>query len=208
MTEREKMLAGKIYDPFCEGLPEERRKAHLLCQKYNTLPETDTEGRNALIDELLPDHGKNLYIQGPIQFDFGTNIHFGDDSYANFNFTVIDICPVNIGSRVFIGPNVSILTALHPLRYRDRNPYYNEATKTVTDREYAAPVTIGDDCWIAGNVTILAGVKIGKGCVIGAGSVVTRDIPEGSLAFGNPCRVHRAITEADSLKNHPELFVD
>ena len=207
MTEKEKMLMGKIYDPFCEGLPEERERAHLLCQKYNSLPETDRDGRNAIIDALIPNRGKNLYLQGPIQFDFGTNISFGDDSYANFNFTVIDICKVDIGSRVFIGPNVSILTALHPLCYQDRNPYFNDKTGTVTDREYAAPVVIEDDCWIAGCVTILAGVRIGRGSVIGAGSVVTRDIPAGSLAFGNPCRVKRQITEADRLSNHPELFV-
>ncbi len=206
MTEREKMLAGKIYDPFCEGMPEERARAHMLCQRYNAIPESDTAARNALIDELIPRHGKNLYLQGPIQFDFGSNISFGDDSYANFNFTVIDICKVDIGSRVFIGPNVSILTALHPLCYQDRNQYFNEKTGVMTDREYAAPVTIGDDCWIAGNVTVLAGVKIGRGCVIGAGSVVTRDIPDGCLAFGNPCRVRREITEADRLSNHPELF--
>ena len=208
MTEKEKMLLGKIYDPFCEGLPEERRRAHLLCQKYNSLPETDTEGRNEIIAQLIPDRGKNLYLQGPIQFDFGYNISFGDDSYANFNFTVIDICPVKIGSRVFIGPNVSILTALHPLCYQDRNPYLNEKTGIITDREYAAPVVIEDDCWIAGNVTVLAGVRIGRGSVIGAGSVVTRDIPADSLAFGNPCRVHRPITEADRLSNRPELFAD
>jgi maltose O-acetyltransferase len=208
MTEREKMLLGKIYDPFTEGLPEERSKAHRLCKLYNDTFETDLEKRKEILDELIPNRGKNVYLQGPIYFDFGTNTAIGEGSYANFNFTVLDICPVTIGKFVFIGPNVSLLTPKHPLCHQDRNPYFNKKTGTVTDMEYGAPITIGDNCWIAGNVTICAGVTIGEGCVIGAGAVVTRDIPAGSLAFGNPCRVVRAITEADCLSAHPELFTE
>ena len=104
-----------------------------------------------------------------------------------------------------IGPNVSLLTPMHPLRWQDRNPYA-KPDGTITDKEYAKPITIGSNCWIAGNVTICGGVTIGEGCVIGAGSVVTRDIPPNSLAVGVPCRVIRKISEADSLENHPELF--
>ena len=204
--EHEKMLAGKIYDPFTEGMPEERSKAHCLCKRYNDTFETDTERRAEILRELIPQCGENVYLQGPIYFDFGVNTTIGRDSYANFNLTVLDICRVTIGNSVFIGPNVSLLTPKHPLCYEDRNPYFNETTQRVTDREYGAPITIGDNCWIAGNVTICAGVTIGEGCVIGAGSVVTRDIPAGSLAFGNPCRVIRPITKADRLANHPELF--
>ena len=154
----------------------------------------------------MPDRADGVYLQGPIYFDFGKNIKMGRNSYANFNFTALDICEITIGDNVFIGPNVSLLTPLHPLCWQDRNPYFNEKTGNVTDREYGAPITIGDNCWIAGNVTVCAGVTIGEGCVIGAGSVVTRDIPANSLAFGNPCRVSRKITEADRLENHPELF--
>lgn len=208
MTEREKMLKGKIYDPFTESLPEERTKAHRLCQLYNDTLETDAEKRKVILDELIPNRAGNVYLQGPIYFDFGTNTVIGEGSYANFNLTVLDICPVTIGRCVFIGPNVSLLTPLHPLRYQDRNPFLSPKTGRITDKEYGAPITIGDNCWIAGNVTICAGVTIGAGCVIGAGSVVTRDIPTGSLAFGNPCRVVRPITEADSLSSHPELFAD
>lgn len=206
MNEREKMLAGKIYDPFAEGLPEERTRAHLLCRMYNETTESDAEKRKEILSELMPNAHESAYLQGPIYFDFGKNIKMGKNSYANFNFTALDTCEITIGENVFIGPNVSLLTPKHPLRPQDRNPYFNEKTGRTTDKEYGAPITIGDNCWIAGNVTVCAGVTIGEGCVIGAGSVVTRDIPAGSIAFGNPCRVSRKITEADSLENHPELF--
>ena len=115
------------------------------------------------------------------------------------------LCDYTIGKNVFFGPNVSLLTPIHPLRWQDRNPYVKQ-DGTLTDKEYAKPITIGDNCWIAGNVTICGGVTIGDGCVIGAESVVTRDIPPNSLAVGVPCHVVREITEADSLENHPELF--
>ena len=206
MNEREKMLAGKIYDPFAEGLPEERTRAHVLCKMYNETTEVDSEKRKEILAELMPDRADGVYLQGPIYFDFGKNIKMGRNSYANFNFTALDICEITIGDNVFIGPNVSLLTPKHPLCWQDRNPYFNEKTGKTTDKEYGAPITIGDNCWIAGDVTVCAGVTIGEGCVIGAGSVVTRDIPANSLAFGNPCRVSRKITKADRLENHPELF--
>ena len=206
MSEREKMLAGKIYDPFAEDLPEERTRAHVLCKMYNETTEVDSEKREEILAELMPDRADGVYLQGPIYFDFGKNIKMGRNSYANFNFTALDICEITIGDNVFIGPNVSLLTPKHPLCWQDRNPYFNEKTGRTTDKEYGAPITIGDNCWIAGDVTVCAGVTIGEGCVLGAGSVVTRDIPANSLAFGNPCRVSRKITEADRLENHPELF--
>lgn len=206
MTEREKMLAGKIYDPFTEGMPEERTNAHRLCKLYNDTIETDAEQRKAILDELLPNRGEGVYLQGPIYFDFGSNTYIGKGSYANFNFTVLDEGRVTIGDSVFIGPNVSLLTAIHPLCHEDRNSFFNEKTGNVTNLEYTAPITIGDNCWIAGNVTICGGVTIGEGCVIGAGAVVTKDIPPYSLAAGVPCRVIRPITDADRLCNHPERF--
>ena len=206
MLEKEKMLKGYIYDPFCEDLPELRNKAHKLCKKYNDTFEDENDKRQQILDELVPNRGKNVYLQGPIQFDFGIFTKFGDNSYANFNFTCLDICPVTIGKNVFMGPNVSLLTPIHPLRYQDRNTYFNKKTQTVTEKEYAASITIEDNCWICGNVTVCGGVTIGEGSVIGAGSVVTRNIPPHSLAFGNPCRVKRKITDDDALINHPELF--
>ena len=208
MTEHEKMLAGKIYDPFSEGMPEERTKAHWLCKQYNETFETETEKREQILDELLPNRGESVYLQGPIYFDFGVNISMGDNSFANFNFTVMDEGKVTIGESVFIGPNVSLLTAIHPLCYQDRNSFFNEKTGVVTNLERTGAITIGNNCWIGGSVTICGGVTIGDGCVIGAGSVVTRDIPPNSLAVGVPCRVIRPITESDRLSAHPEYFAE
>lgn len=204
MTEKEKMLAGKIYDPSEPELVGLRQKAHRLCLEYNQLPETDKK-RDELMRELGVAGGENAYFQGPVQFDYGCFTTVGEGFYANFNFTCVDCCPVTIGDNIFVGPNVSLLTPVHPFRWQDRNPY-KKPDGTVTDKEYARPITIGDNCWIAGNVSVCGGVTIGEGSVIGAGSVVTRDIPPHSLAAGVPCRVIREITEADSLENHPELF--
>lgn len=201
-TEKEKMLSGKIYDPADEELLQLRQKAHRLSTEYNGLVETD-ERRNEIIKELGI-QGEGCYFQGPIQFDYGRFTTVGANFYANWNFTCADCCPVTIGDNVFCGPNVSILTPMHPFCWQDRNAYAR-ADGVVTDKEYAKPVVIGNNCWIAGNVTICGGVTIGDGCVIGAGSVVTRDIPPNVLAVGNPCRVIREITDEDALKKHPEL---
>lgn len=206
MNETEKMFAGKIYNPFCEGMPEARRKAHELCQQYNAIPESDADAREAILRELMPEHGEGVYLQGPIQFDFGTHISMGRNSYANFNFCVLDENRVTIGDNVFIGPNCSILTPIHPLCHEDRNIFHDAKTDMDINIEYSAPVVIEDNCWIGGSVTILPGVVIGAGCVIGAGAVVTKSIPAGSLAFGNPCKVVRTITGSDRLASHPELF--
>lgn len=208
MNETEKMFAGKLYNPFCEGMPEARRRAHELCQKYNMIPETDEKSRETVLQELMPDHGEGVYLQGPIQFDFGTHIKMGKRSYAKFNFCVLDENQVTIGENVFIGPNCSILTPIHPLCHEDRNIFHDVKTDADINIEYSAPVVIEDNCWIGGSVTILPGVTIGEGCVIGAGAVVTKSIPAHSLAFGNPCRVIRAITKEDRLSNQPERFAE
>ena len=199
MTEVEKMLAGKIYDSSADGLTEKRARAHALCAKYNALLETQEEEREKVLSELVPDKGTDVYMQGPVYFDYGEYIHIGSRFFANFNFTVLDCCPVTIGDDVLIGPNCSIYTPVHPLRAPQRN-IRKKPDGTFYDYEYAKPVVIGSNCWIAGSVSILAGVTIGEGCVIGAGSVVTRDIPPHSLAVGNPCRVLRKITEADDIE--------
>ncbi len=206
MTEREKMFAGKLYDPFSEGMPEERTRAHVLCKEYNDTTEVDAERREEILKELMPNRGKNVYLQGPIYFDFGKHISMDDGSYANFNFIVLDEGKVTIGKNVFIGPNCSILTPIHPLRYQERNAFVSEKTGVLTNLERAGSVTIGDNCWIGGTVTINANVTIGEGCVIASGSVVTRDIPPNSLAMGVPCRVIREITEEDSIYLNPEYI--
>ena len=199
MTEFEKMCLGKLYDTSAEDLPKRRAKAHRLCALYNATFETEEEKRAEIIKELLPNMAENGYVQGPFYCDYGENITIGRNFYGNFNLTILDCCPVSIGDDVLIGPNVSIFTPVHPFRWQQRN-IKKKADGTLYDYEYAKPITIGKNCWIAGNVTIIGGVTIGEGCVIGAGSVVTRDIPANSLAVGNPCRVLRQITAEDDLK--------
>lgn len=206
MSELEKMLQGKIYDPCDAELYKLRNKAHRLSKYYNDTLEEETEKRKEILDELLPNRKDGVYIQGPAYFDYGIFTTIGKNSYANFNLTVLDCCHVTIGDNVFMGPNVSILTPIHPLMYQERNQYYNEEKGYFTDKEYAAPIVIKDNCWIAGNVTICGGVTIGSGCVIGAGSVVTRDIPDNSFACGNPCVVKRKITKEDSIMFKKHLF--
>lgn len=197
----EKMLAGEPYRPGKSGLPEMRKKAHKLSQEYNQILESDPK-RKMILDELLPDHGKGIFLQGPIQFDYGKFTHLGDNFYANFNLTVLDTCPITIGKNVMCGPNVSLVTPLHPLQYQQRNPR-KQSDGEIDDIEYGAPITIGDNCWLASNVTVCPGVTIGNGCVIGAGAVVTNDIPDDSLALGVPAKVVRKITEKDRLNNYP-----
>ncbi len=205
MTETEKMLAGKIYDPSDIALLERRECAHAFCRRYNGTDETDIKKRRKILDKLLPNRGEGTYLQGPVFFDYGIYFKTGKNFYANFNLTVLDCCPVTVGDDVFIGPNCSLVTPVHPLRWQDRNVRFKE-DGTPFDYEYAKPIEIGSNCWLASNVTVCGGVKIGSGCVIGAGSVVTRDIPENSFAAGNPCKVIRKITEADAIQLKKELY--
>lgn len=205
MTEKEKMLAGKIYNPSDKELASLRLQAHKLSKMYNDTFEDEEEKREQILNTLVPNRKKGVFLQGPVQFDYGVFTSIGKNFYANFNFTVLDCCPVKIGDNVMIGPNVSIMTPVHPLRYQDRN-MKEKADGTLYDDEYAKPITIGNNCWIASCVTVTGGVTIGDGCVIGAGSVVTRDIPANSFAAGNPCRVIREITEADAIALKKELF--
>ena len=196
MTEREKMIAGELYDQSDDELLKLRRAAHNLCKDYNDTYEDEEEKRGAILKKLLPNAAEDAYLQGPVYFDYGAFTKIGKNFFANFNFTVIDVCPVTIGDNVFVGPNVSLLAPKHPLRWQERNPFVNKGG-VKTDLEYGAPITIGDNCWLAGNVTVCAGAKIGEGCVIGAGSVVTGEIPPDTLAYGVPCRPVRKITESD-----------
>lgn len=200
MTEKEKMINGELYNANADNLPALRAEAHKLCAEYNLTLETEVERRAEIIGKLLPNAHSSAYIQGGIFCDYGFNIKTGKNFYANFNFTVLDCCPVEIGDDVFIGPNVSLLTPVHPLRWQQRNTRFNPDGSPF-DYEYAKPIKIGKNCWLAGNVTVCGGVTIGEGCVIGAGSVVTRNIPANSLAVGNPCRVVRKITENDNIGN-------
>ncbi len=204
MTELEKMTSGKLYDPNVPELIKLRTKAHKLCFEYNHLSEDKVEERATIISKLLPNIGKNAGITGPIYFDYGINFHAGDNFYCNFNFTCLDVCEVNIGDNVFCGPNVAINTPLHPILAKERNQF--ESDHGITDVEYGKKIVIGSNCWIASNVTICAGAKIGNNCVIGAGSVVTGTIPDGYIAYGVPAKPIRKIEESDSVYLKRELF--
>lgn len=192
LTEKEKMLKGEIYDPSDKELADRRILAHRLCYEYNNTLETEEKKQKEILDKLIPNHGKNLYLQAPIQVDYGCFTTVGDFFYANFNFVVLDTCPIKIGNNVYFGPNCTLATPLHPMNHFDRR-FFTKEDGSLYDKEYGKPITIGNDCWIASNVVICAGVTIGDNCVIGAGSVVTRDIPSNSLAVGNPCRVIKEV---------------
>lgn len=193
------MLAGKLYDPSDEELAALRLKAHKLSRRYSSTDEDEEELRSELLSQLTPDAQPGLFLQGPVYFDYGIFTRFGKNCYANFNLTVLDCCPVTIGDDVFFGPNCSLLTPMHSMLPEERN-IRTRPDGSMYDLEYAKPIVIGNSCWLAGNVIVCGGVTIGDGCVIGAGSVVTMDIPPGYLAAGSPCRVIRKITPADSVE--------
>ena len=200
MTEKEKMLAGRLYDPSDPELSRLRLKARKLARRYNLTDEDEPELQAEILRQLLSSSAETPLLQAPIYFDYGCNTHFGKFSGANFNFTCLDVCPVHIGDNVMIGPNVTIATPLHPMLAEERN-IRQRKDGSFYNLEYAKPVVIGDSCWLASNVVVCGGVTIGEGSVIGAGSVVTKDIPPGSLAVGNPCRVIRPITEKDRMQD-------
>ncbi len=183
-TERQKMLAGELYDPMDRELVAARERARDLCQSLNATREAQQEERRRILLELLGAGGDTVWLQPPFFCDYGTHIELGERVFFNFNCIVLDVCPVRIGSFTSFGPAVQIYTPLHP---------FNAALRR--GEEYGKPVEIGSDVWVGGGALILPGVRIGSRTVIGAGSVVTRDIPEGVFAAGNPCRVIREITE-------------
>ena len=198
MTEREKMIAGMLYDPSDKELNALLIKARKLARAYNQIDEDEPQKREEILKELLCNSLNLPYLQAPIYFDYGCNTTFGKFCSTNFNFTCLDVCPVHIGDNVFIGPNVTLATPMHPLLPEERNVRQDENGRYY-NLEYAKPITIEDNCWLASNVVVCGGVTIKEGCVIGAGSVVTRDIPPYSLAAGNPCRVIRKLTDEDRM---------
>ncbi len=181
MTEKEKMLAGLPYDAWDEELLQERMHAKAVCHQFNQFDPTRLEQRMALLSALLLIRGQ-AHIEPNFFCDYGYNIELGSNFYSNHNLTILDVCRVTIGDNVSIGPHVMISTATHPLDAVERR-----------STEYGKAIVIGDDVWIGGNVSILPGVTIGNQCVIGAGSVVTRDIPDNSLAVGIPCTVKQKV---------------
>ena len=181
-SEREKMLAGKLYDALDPELVKARDRARDLCQVLNATREADREIRRELLRQIFGKGGDTVWMQPPFFCDYGTNIEVGERVFFNFNCTVLDVCKVTIGEYSQFGSGVQILTPLHPLDAKLRRK-----------QEYGAPVNIGSDVWVGSGAIILPGVTIGSRAVIGAGSVVTRDLPADVLAVGNPCRVIRQI---------------
>ena len=207
MSEEEKIFAGVLFAPGKEELQAKKRRTHNLNRDYNQTREEETEKRNAIIREIVGEIGEGFFFQGPIYFHYGCHTKIGKNLFANFNFTVQDDTWVTIGDRCNFGPNVTIVTPIHPMIAEERREMMDK-DGNVLRMCYAKPVTIGNDCWFGANVTVCPGVTIGNGCVIGAGSVVTRDIPDNTFAAGVPCRVIREITEADSMKYKPEILGD
>lgn len=186
MSEKEKMLNGQLYyADKDEELIQERTTCKMLCWEYNQLQPNKTSERVSLIKKILGKTGEKFLIEQPFQCDYGYNIEIGENFYANHNLIILDPAKVKFGNNVFIGPNCSFYTPEHPLDAKTRNE----------GLEYAKPITIGNNVWFGGSVTVLSGVTIGDNCVIGAGSVVTKDIPPNSVAYGNPCKVAKSLKE-------------
>ena len=183
-SEREKMLAGDLYDALDPELVLARNRARDLCQELNASRESETESRRTILRELFASGGDTVWMQPPFYCDYGSNIVLGERVFFNFNCVVLDVCKVTIGDFTLFGPAVQIYTAMHPM---------DPALRRI--QEFGEPIEIGSDVWVGGGAIICPGVKIGPKSVIGAGSVVTRDIPAGVFAAGNPCRVIRAIVE-------------
>lgn len=198
MTEREKMLSGMLYDTSDPELNAMRIKARKLSRRYNQTDEDENEKQVAILEELLPKSAHLPSLQAPVQFDYGCNTSFGRFCYVNFNFICLDVCPIHIGDNVMIGPNCTLATPMHPLLPEDRN-VRQRLDGSLYNLEYAKPIIIERNCWLAANIVVCGGVTIGEGSVIGAGSVVTRNIPSHSFAAGNPCHVIRELSEDDRM---------
>ena len=207
MREEEKIMTGILFSPADPDLKAIKLRTHNLNLDYNTRYEDETEKRDELLRQIVGKVGEGVFLQGPIFFHYGIHTTIGKNFFANFNLTIQDDASVTIGDNCNFGPNVTIVTPVHPLLPNER--------RSMRDKDgnekhmcYAKPVSIGNDCWFGANVVICPGVTVGDNCVIGAGSVVTRDVPANSFAAGSPCRVIREITEADSMIYKPEILAD
>ncbi len=196
MTNRERRDAQMAYISD-DSIMEEQRICRRKLQKLNFMDRSDFQGIQEIVKDLLG-KSEGAFINPPFYCDYGTHIEVGKNFYANYNCTILDVAKVKIGDNCLLAPNVAIYTAGHPIHPMSRNSAY----------EYGKEVTIGDNVWIGGNVVICPGVRIGDNVVIGAGSVVTRDIPDWSVAAGNPCRVLRPITDNDRRKLFGDEEID
>lgn len=188
-TEKQKMLSGDWYNPLDKQLSAERMAARKLQHQFNHSAPDDEAQRRQLLKQWLPNTGKHFYVEPPFYCDYGYNISTGNKVFFNFNCVVLDVAPVRIGNNVFFGPAAQIYTVNHPLDAKARN----------TLIEQAQPVVIEDDVWIGGGAVLLPGITVGKGSVVAAGSVVTKDVPSGVLAAGNPCKVIKTLSDNEGL---------
>lgn len=181
MTEREKMLRGDWFDPADRELDEARDRARRLMHRLNVELVDQDEAYMQTLGELCP--ACKGFIRAPFYCDYGFNIHIGEDAFVNFDCVFLDLAPIRIGSRTLLGPKVQLLTAHHP----------HDAAERATGKEAGRPIVIGDDCWLGGGVIVCPGVTIGDRSIIGAGAVVTHDIPSDAVAAGNPARILRKL---------------
>ena len=180
-TEREKMLAGQFYNPSNDELKAARMMAREKMEDFNK--EADRDKRKEIIKNWFGTTGDNLLIEPRLACDYGTNIHVGENFYANFNCTFLDVCEIRIGDNVMLGPNCQLLTPLHPL----------DAIERISGLEYGAPITIGDNVWLGGGATILPGVTLGDNVVVGAGAVVTKSFGDNVVIAGNPAKIIKIL---------------
>lgn len=183
LTQREKMLKGELYNALDPELMSARKKTRILLKQFNASVGEDFEVTLNVLTKILGKKGNNSWIEPPFYCDYGNNIYLGNNVYFNFNCIILDPAEVHIGNNTIFGPNVQIYTATHPLESAERRK----------GLELAKPITIGSDVWVGGSAIINPGVKIGSRSIIGSGSVVTRDVPEGVIAVGNPCKVIREV---------------
>ena len=182
MTEFEKMAAGELYSTTAPEIVEGLDKIKNLCDEYNRTPRADEEKKREILDKLLGSHSERLNIESPVWFDFG-HVHVGEDFYCNHGCVFLDSAKITFGKNVFVGPQCGFYSVNHPIDAETRNKYV----------ESAKPITVGNSVWFGGGVKVLPGVTIGDNCVIGAGSVVVKDIPANSVAVGNPARVVKKL---------------
>jgi maltose O-acetyltransferase len=178
MSEKEKMLAGELYDASDLLLAQERRRARALTHQLNVTHYGDPSACKQILAALLPNAASDIWIEPPFFCDYGYNIYAGARVFFNFNCVLLDVMPIRIGSNVLFGPNVQLYTATHPV----------DALERRKGPEFARPISIGDDCWIGGGAVISPGVTIGDRCIVGAGAVVTRDVPSDAVVVGNPAK--------------------
>ena len=197
MKQTEKMIKGELYNSGISELHDKKMKEQELLYEFNHLHPSEEKKRVELLYQIFPHLGKNAWLEQGLRVEYGSNIAIGDNFYANYDCKFHDICPITIGDNVMLGPDVIIATPMHPLLAEERNP--QQFPDGFYNIEYGKPIMIGSGVWLAAGVIVCGGVKIGDDVVIGAGSVVTHDIPSHSLAAGVPCKVIRELRESDKM---------